>query len=125
MITIILFQYRSSEKQTGISFQILPCFDMIHVLHQGFYNLSLLCSNPMFTCMLVCMLPISSVTAGPIWLILFLLALSWSFRPKKFRIQKILGSIYEYLLLKVGMHVLDNFFPNFLSLDRPFLVAPK
>jgi len=35
------------------------------------------------------MLPISSKTAGPIWLNFFLLAPSWSrdgFRPKKFRI---------------------------------------
>ena len=40
--------------------------------------------------MRVCLLPISSGTAGPIWLNFFLLAPSWSrdgFRPKKFRIR--------------------------------------
>ena len=41
-------------------------------------------------CLRVCLLPISSGTAGPIWLYFFLLAPSWSwdgFRPKKFRIR--------------------------------------
>ena len=40
--------------------------------------------------MYVCLWPISSGTAGPIWLNFFLLAPSWSrdgFRPKKFRIR--------------------------------------
>ena len=53
-------------------------------------NLSLLYSNTMFACVFVCLWPISSGTAGPIWLNFFLLAPSWSrdgFRPKKFRIQ--------------------------------------
>ena len=39
----------------------------------------------MFVCLRVCLWPISSGTAGPIWLNFFLLALSWSqggFRPK-------------------------------------------
>ena len=47
---------------------------------------SLIYSNTMFACLL----PISSGTAGPIWLNFFLLAPSWSrdgFRPKKIRIQ--------------------------------------
>ena len=51
---------------------------------------SLLYSNTMFVCMCVCLRPISSRTAGPIWLNFFLLASSWShdgFRPKKFRIR--------------------------------------
>ena len=41
-------------------------------------------------CLSVCLWPISSRTAGPIWLNFFLLALSWSregFRPKIFRIR--------------------------------------
>ena len=47
----------------------------------------------------------------------------WNREGKEMMIyQKIFGCFYEYLLLKVGMHVLDNFFPNFPSLDRPFLV---
>ena len=40
-----------------------------------------------YVCTYACLRPISSRTAGPIWLILFLLAPSWSgdgFRPKKF-----------------------------------------
>ena len=44
----------------------------------------------MFACLCVCSRPISSRTAGPIWLNFFLLAPSWSrdgFRPKKFRIR--------------------------------------
>ena len=44
----------------------------------------------MFVCLFVCSRPISSGTAGPIWLNFFLLAPSWSrdgFRPKKFRIR--------------------------------------
>ena len=47
-------------------------------------------SNTMFACLHVCLWPISSGKAGSIWLILFLLAPSWSeggFRPKKFRIR--------------------------------------
>jgi len=51
---------------------------------------SLLYSNTMFACLFVCSRPISSGTAGPIWLNFFLLAPSWSrdgFRPKKFRIR--------------------------------------
>jgi len=47
---------------------------------------SLLYSNTMFVCMCVCLRPISSRTARPIWLNFFLLASSWShdgFRPKK------------------------------------------
>ena len=43
-----------------------------------------------FVCLCVCLRPISSGTAGPIWLNFFLLAPSWSrdgFRPKKFRIR--------------------------------------
>ena len=45
-------------------------------------------SNTMFACLLVCLRPISSGTAGLIWLYFFLLAPSWSqdgFRSKKFR----------------------------------------
>ena len=51
---------------------------------------SLLYSNKMFVCASVCLRPISSGTAGPIWLNFFLLAPSWSrdgFRPKKIRIR--------------------------------------
>ena len=49
------------------------------------FILSLLYSNTMFACLR----PISSRTAGLIWLNFFLLAPAWSrdgFRPKKFRI---------------------------------------
>ena len=42
------------------------------------YILSLLYSNTMFACVFVCLWPISSGTAGPIWLNFFLLAPSWS-----------------------------------------------
>ena len=44
----------------------------------------------LLVCLCVCLRPISSRTAGPIWLNFFLLAPSWSrdgFRPKKFRIR--------------------------------------
>ena len=44
----------------------------------------------LFVCVYVCLRPISSGTAGPIWLKFFLLAPSWAnlgFRPKKFRIR--------------------------------------
>ena len=63
---------------------------MIIVLKIVTKTLSLLYSNTMFACLFVCLLPISSGTAGPIWLNFFLLAPSWSgdgFRPKKFRIR--------------------------------------
>ena len=62
-----------------------------HFMEKSFsIFISLLYSNTMFACVFVCMLPISSGTAGPIWLNFFLLALSWSrdgFRPQKFRIR--------------------------------------
>ena len=51
---------------------------------------SLLYGNTIIVCVCVCLFPISSRTAGPIWLHFFLLAPSWSrkgFRPKKFRIR--------------------------------------
>ena len=54
------------------------------------YSSSLFYSNTMFAYMCVCLRPISSGMAGPIWLNFFLLAPSWSrdgFRPKKFRIR--------------------------------------
>ena len=56
-------------------------------------KLSILQSNKgfyLYVCMCVCVCLHNSGTAGPIWLNLFLLALSWSrdgFRPKKFRIR--------------------------------------
>ena len=51
--------------------------------------LSYIATQCLRVCMFVCLCPISSGTAGPIWLNFFLLAPSWSrdgFRPKKFRI---------------------------------------
>ena len=55
-----------------------------------FFNLSYIATRCLRVCLSVCLLPISSGTAGPIWLNFFLLAPSWSgdgFRPKKFRIR--------------------------------------
>ena len=52
--------------------------------------LSYIATRCLRACLFVCSRPISSGTAGPIWLNFFLLAPSWSrdgFRPKKFRIR--------------------------------------
>ena len=53
-------------------------------------SLSYIATRCLRVCLFVCLLPISSGTAGPIWLNFFLLAPSWSrdgFRPKKIRIR--------------------------------------
>ena len=53
-------------------------------------HLSYIATRCLRACLFVCLRPISSGTAGPIWLYFFLLAPSWSrdgFRPKKFRIR--------------------------------------
>ena len=58
------------------------------------HNLSYIVTRCLFVCLYACLRPISSETAGPIWLNFFLLAPSWSqdgFRPKKFRIQNFVG----------------------------------
>ena len=60
--------------------------DIIKIVHI-IYHIAPRC---LLACMLACLRPISSGTAGPIWLNFFLLALSWSrdgFRLKKFRIR--------------------------------------
>ena len=54
------------------------------------FLLSYIATRCLRACLFVCSRPISSGTAGPIWLNFFLLAPSWSrdgFRPKKFRIR--------------------------------------
>ena len=67
-------------------FSIFSAVQFSRNLKFFYIQVSLLYSSTMC----VCLWPISSGTAGPIWLNFFLLAPSWSregFRPKKFRIR--------------------------------------
>ena len=67
---------------------------------------SLSYSITMFVCVYVCMLPISSETAGLIWLNFFLLAHAWSqggFRLKKLRIR---DPLFPEIRKKSGFRVL-------------------
>ena len=67
---------------------MIYCMNLL--LELAFCNLSYIATRCLRACVRVCLLPISSGTAGPIWLNFFLLVPSWSrdgFRPKKIRIR--------------------------------------
>ena len=82
--------YHMPQIHTKVKRAWMKIYPVVSRNFSDFTGISLLYSNTMFACLFVCSRPISSGTAGPIWLNFFLLAPSWprdGFRPKKFRIR--------------------------------------